>query len=95
MLTPDILLEAAFKIRLKKSTIRRLKRRVAVELESGAISVGENSVVVGNGDGRGGDEKDEKEKDRDKEKEKEKKSSRKRNEDRVKVDGVEFRLLGE
>jgi hypothetical protein len=98
MLTPDILLEAAFKIRLKRSTIRRLKRHAVNELESGTISLGENDIALGNGDGRGREDREdrEKEKEKEKDKDKEKKVPKKKGgEGKVKIDGVEFRLLGD
>ncbi|CAI2174306.1 15608_t:CDS:10 [Funneliformis geosporum] len=79
LLTPDLLLGAAFKIRLKRSTIRRITKRFnAVENnnEVGSDSASVNTTGVNKETRRGLMKKS-------------------RSIDKLKIDGIEFKLVGE
>ncbi|KAG9291907.1 hypothetical protein G9A89_004845 [Geosiphon pyriformis] len=52
MLTPDLLLDAAFNVRLRRSSIRRLAKRVATESNGGSSGVDGHSDPRQNGNGR-------------------------------------------
>jgi len=85
LLRPDLLLEVAFKIKLKRSAIKKLaKRAAAVEASTSGggggntYSADATSGVVGGADGGGKDKKNQKGID-----------------NKLKIDGVEFKLVGE
>ncbi|CAG8469014.1 1797_t:CDS:10 [Ambispora leptoticha] len=76
MLTPEVLLDAAFNIRIRRSSIRRLKKRIA--MESNNETVNNSSSAVGNDSNSNNNNVV--------------KKSRSSEQDRVKVGGVEFKI---
>lgn len=77
LLTPDLLLEAAFKIRLKRSAIRRLTKR-ANAMEK--INEGSDASVTAAGSSR---------------ETRRGLMKKSKSADKLKIDGVEFKLVGE